>query len=76
MDTKLEPFMWWVARSANIVKKFQSYDRLLINDNECADVLLQQMALEVVVENLRHKNALSCVTTWQQSHGFVGWHQS
>jgi hypothetical protein len=59
MDTELEPFVWRVAWPADVVRKLQSYDGLSINDGECAGVLLQQMALEVAVENLRHKNALS-----------------
>jgi hypothetical protein len=59
MDSELEPFLWRVAWPADIAKKLQSYDGLSINDGECAGLLLQQMALEVAVADLRHKNALS-----------------
>ena len=59
MDSALDPCVWRVAWPADVVRRLQSYDGLSINDGESAGVLLQQMALEVAADNLRHKNALS-----------------
>ena len=59
MDLDLDPLLWRVPWPADIIKKLQDYKGLPINNAECAGVLLQQMALEVEVAVLRHKNALS-----------------
>ena len=41
MDSDLHPFIWRVLWPTNVVKKLQSYDGMLINNAECAEVLLQ-----------------------------------
>jgi hypothetical protein len=48
-----------VAWPSNIVKRLVIYDNLSISDAESAEVLLQQMALEVAVVQLRHNKAVS-----------------
>ena len=59
VDSELEAFVLWVIWPVNIIRKLQPYDRLSINGSVYVGVLLQQIALEVTVENVRHKNALS-----------------
>ena len=59
LDSVLEPFVWRVNWPPDIIRKLQIYDGISISDVECAGVLLQQMALELTVSDLRHKKALS-----------------
>jgi hypothetical protein len=59
LDSALEPIVWRVAWPEDIVRRLATYDNLSISDAESAGVLLQQMALEVAVANLRHKTAVS-----------------
>lgn len=59
LDSELEPFVWRVKWPADIVRRLGIYDGISISDAEGAGVLLQQMALEFVVQDLRHKKAIA-----------------
>ena len=59
LDSALDPIVWRVAWPADIVRKLATYDALSTSDAESAGVLLQQMALEVAVAQLRHKKAVA-----------------
>ena len=50
--------MWRVKWPIDVVNKLKIFDNISISDGEAAGVLLQQMALEHDVKDLRHKKAL------------------
>ena len=81
LDSELEPFIWRVKWPADIVKRLGDYSGISISDAECAGVLLHQMALELVVDDLQHKNvvpfcdntpAVSWVTRMSSKRSRVG----
>ncbi|KAL7546950.1 hypothetical protein ACHAWF_011171 [Thalassiosira exigua] len=75
LDSDLEPFVWRVAWPPDIVRRLSKYDGLSISDAECAGVLLQQMLLEQVAPDLKHKKIVSfCDNTPSVSRtSFFSW---
>ncbi|KAL7536629.1 hypothetical protein ACHAWF_005521, partial [Thalassiosira exigua] len=59
LDSEVEPFLWRVRWPPDIVRRLAAYDGLSISDAECAGVVLQQLALEQVVGDLRHKKGVA-----------------
>ncbi|KAL7546208.1 hypothetical protein ACHAWF_014642, partial [Thalassiosira exigua] len=59
LDSALEPFLWRVSWPPDIVRRLATYEGLSISDGECAGVVLQQLVLEQMVTDLRHKKAVA-----------------
>lgn len=56
-NSDLAPFIWRVQWPPDIVRRMERLQGISISDLECAGVVLQQLALEHVVSDLRHKQA-------------------
>ena len=54
----MDPFVWRVKWSEDIVRKLARYDGIFISDAECVGVLVQQMGLESEVADLHHEKAI------------------